>query len=56
MELFLATRCEFGIVGQEFTKMGWGFVSILPNSSSNQFSIFTSFSKLFSMPMQLLKT
>jgi len=28
MELFLATRCEFGIVGQEFTKMGWGFVSI----------------------------
>jgi ionotropic glutamate receptor len=28
MELFLSTRCEFGIVGQEFTKMGWGFVSI----------------------------
>ncbi|TKY58248.1 Glutamate receptor 3.6 [Spatholobus suberectus] len=26
MELFLATRCEFGIVGQEFTHMGWGFV------------------------------
>ncbi|TKY58396.1 Glutamate receptor 3.6 [Spatholobus suberectus] len=25
MELFLATRCELGIVGQEFTKMGWGF-------------------------------
>ncbi|KAG6647025.1 hypothetical protein I3843_07G047500 [Carya illinoinensis] len=25
MELFLSTRCEFGIVGQEFTKMGWGF-------------------------------
>ncbi|KAF7809580.1 glutamate receptor 3.6-like [Senna tora] len=25
MELFLATRCEFGVVGQEFTKMGWGF-------------------------------
>lgn len=29
MELFLSTRCEFGIVGQEFTKMGWGFVSII---------------------------
>ena len=29
MELFLSTRCEFGIVGQEFTKMGWGFVSIV---------------------------
>ncbi|XP_027346203.1 glutamate receptor 3.6-like [Abrus precatorius] len=25
LELFLATRCEFSIVGQEFTKMGWGF-------------------------------
>ncbi|GMY11074.1 glutamate receptor 3.6-like isoform X2 [Fagus crenata] len=25
MELFLSARCEFGIVGQEFTKMGWGF-------------------------------
>jgi hypothetical protein len=31
MELFLSTRCEFGIVGQEFTKMGWGFVSIISN-------------------------
>jgi ionotropic glutamate receptor len=29
MELFLSARCEFGIVGQEFTKMGWGFVSII---------------------------
>ncbi|KAK9670496.1 hypothetical protein RND81_13G205200 [Saponaria officinalis] len=28
MELFLSTRCEFSIVGQEFTKNGWGFVSI----------------------------
>ncbi|XP_062102791.1 glutamate receptor 3.6-like [Humulus lupulus] len=25
MELFLSTRCEFSIVGPEFTKMGWGF-------------------------------
>lgn len=25
MELFLSTRCEFTIVGQEFTKNGWGF-------------------------------
>ncbi|GAB2226237.1 hypothetical protein Drorol1_Dr00022038 [Drosera rotundifolia] len=25
IELFLATRCEFTIVGQEFTKNGWGF-------------------------------
>ncbi|KAE8010755.1 hypothetical protein FH972_007092 [Carpinus fangiana] len=25
MELFLSTRCEFGIVGQELTNMGWGF-------------------------------
>lgn len=27
IELFLSTRCEFSIVGQEFTKNGWGFVS-----------------------------
>ncbi|CAM8992696.1 unnamed protein product [Rhodiola kirilowii] len=25
IELFLSTRCEFSIVGQEFTKSGWGF-------------------------------
>ncbi|KAE8707179.1 Glutamate receptor 3.1 [Hibiscus syriacus] len=25
IELFLSTRCEFSIVGQEFTKNGWGF-------------------------------
>jgi ionotropic glutamate receptor len=34
MELFLSTRCEFGIVGQEFTKMGWGFVSIISSKMS----------------------
>lgn len=28
MELFLSSRCGYSIVGQEFTKMGWGFVSI----------------------------
>ena len=33
MELFLSTRCDFSIVGQEFTKMGWGFVSIFHHSS-----------------------
>ncbi|KAL9229711.1 hypothetical protein vseg_005148 [Gypsophila vaccaria] len=25
MEIFLSTRCEFSIVGQEFTRNGWGF-------------------------------
>ncbi|XP_055803219.1 glutamate receptor 3.6-like isoform X4 [Solanum dulcamara] len=25
MELFLSTRCQFSILGQEFTKNGWGF-------------------------------
>lgn len=29
IELFLSTRCEFSIVGQEFTRNGWGFASIL---------------------------
>lgn len=28
VELFLATNCKFSIVGSEFTKSGWGFVSI----------------------------
>ncbi|KAK4780946.1 hypothetical protein SAY87_017052 [Trapa incisa] len=25
IELFLSSRCEFSIIGQEFTKNGWGF-------------------------------
>ncbi|KAL9464799.1 hypothetical protein AB3S75_002409 [Citrus x aurantiifolia] len=25
MEVFLSTRCEFSIIGQEFTRIGWGF-------------------------------
>lgn len=29
IELFLSTRCEFSIIGQEFTRNGWGFVSFL---------------------------
>jgi hypothetical protein len=28
VDLFLSTRCEFSIVGQQFTKAGWGFVSL----------------------------
>lgn len=28
VELFLSSRCDFTIVGQEFTRNGWGFVSI----------------------------
>lgn len=27
VELFLASQCKFRIIGQEFTKSGWGFVS-----------------------------
>lgn len=29
VELFLSTQCSFRIVGPEFTKGGWGFVSNL---------------------------
>lgn len=29
VEIFLSTQCSFRIVGQEFTRSGWGFVSIL---------------------------
>ncbi|KAK3224175.1 hypothetical protein Dsin_011200 [Dipteronia sinensis] len=25
MEVFLSTRCEFSIIGHEFTRIGWGF-------------------------------
>lgn len=33
IQLFLAkSDCDFGVVGQEFTKSGWGFVSIYFNS------------------------
>ena len=28
VELFLSSQCKFRIVGQDFTKGGWGFVSI----------------------------
>lgn len=28
IELFLSTRCDFSVIGQEFTRNGWGFVSI----------------------------
>ena len=29
IELFLSSRCDFTIVGQEFTKNGWGFCKYL---------------------------
>ena len=29
IEIFLSTKCGFTIVGDQFTKGGWGFVSIL---------------------------
>ena len=28
IEIFLSSQCKFRVVGQEFTKSGWGFVSI----------------------------
>lgn len=30
VELFLSTECKYTIVGSEFTRSGWGFVSIAP--------------------------
>uniref|UniRef100_A0A0A9CXR6 Glutamate receptor n=1 Tax=Arundo donax TaxID=35708 RepID=A0A0A9CXR6_ARUDO len=38
VELFLSTNCQFRTVGQEFTKSGWGFVSL----SSRIFLYFSS--------------
>ncbi|KAK7346274.1 hypothetical protein VNO80_20789 [Phaseolus coccineus] len=44
MELFLATRCEYSIVGQEFTKMGWGFA--FPRDSPLAIDMSTAILKL----------
>ncbi|KAK7856103.1 glutamate receptor 3.6 [Quercus suber] len=44
MELFLSARCEFGIVGQEFTKMGWGFA--FPRDSPLAIDMSTTILKL----------
>ncbi|XP_028776703.1 glutamate receptor 3.6-like [Neltuma alba] len=44
MELFLSTRCEFGIVGQQFTKMGWGFA--FPKDSPLAIDMSTAILKL----------
>ncbi|XP_059437791.1 glutamate receptor 3.6-like [Corylus avellana] len=44
MELFLSSRCEFGIVGQEFTKMGWGFA--FPRESPLAIDMSTAILKL----------
>lgn len=32
IELFLAKECRFSIIGSEFTKSGWGFVSAILGS------------------------
>lgn len=42
VELFLSKHCMFAIRGQEFTKSGWGFVSILPDKL-----VFFFFSSLY---------
>ena len=34
VDLFLSTECKFAIIGSEFTRSGWGFVSILPIKES----------------------
>ncbi|WCJ32838.1 glutamate receptor 2 [Euphorbia peplus] len=44
MELFLSTRCEFSIIGQEFTKSGWGFA--FPRDSPLALDMSTAILKL----------
>ncbi|CAH1429986.1 unnamed protein product [Lactuca virosa] len=44
IELFLSTRCQFSIVGQEFTKNGWGFA--FPRDSELAVDISTAILKL----------
>lgn len=40
VENFLSSQCKFRIVGQEFTKSGWGFVSISVTTISYQLQKF----------------
>ncbi|KAM3252105.1 glutamate receptor 3.6 isoform X1 [Capsicum annuum] len=44
MELFLSTRCQFSILGQEFTKNGWGFA--FPRDSPLAIDMSTAILKL----------
>lgn len=44
VDLFLSTRCEFSIVGQEFTKAGWGFA--FPRDSPLAIDMSTAILKL----------
>ncbi|XP_015889581.4 glutamate receptor 3.6-like [Ziziphus jujuba] len=44
MEVFLSTRCEYSIVGQEFIKMGWGFA--FPRDSPLAIDMSTAILKL----------
>ncbi|CAN4078580.1 unnamed protein product [Withania somnifera] len=44
MELFLSTRCQFSILGQEFTKNGWGFA--FPRDSPIAIDMSTAILKL----------
>ncbi|CAI0421773.1 unnamed protein product [Linum tenue] len=44
LELFLSTRCDFSIVGQEFTKNGWGFA--FPRDSPLAVDLSTAILKL----------
>ncbi|KAI8536765.1 hypothetical protein RHMOL_Rhmol10G0282000 [Rhododendron molle] len=44
IELFLSSRCEFSIVGQEFTKSGWGFA--FPRDSPLAIDMSTAILKL----------
>ncbi|CAI9110464.1 OLC1v1010493C1 [Oldenlandia corymbosa var. corymbosa] len=44
MEVFLSTHCEFSIVGQEFTKNGWGFA--FPRDSPLAVDVSTAILKL----------
>jgi len=40
IEIFLSSYCNYRTVGQEFTKSGWGFVSIYFSNNATTFSLF----------------
>ena len=50
VEVFLSKQCEYTIVGSEFTKSGWGFVSKLSNTDDVFYYFSSCFFTLLFMP------
>lgn len=57
IELFLSsTNCKFRTVGSEFTKSGWGFVSINIYLSKPEWSLLAGHSRLLIARFKIMNT